>query len=112
MYVQFCEMVSPDVDDVKTQQTPNPAAQEPDDDPPLELHSLDVKQVPFRRPDAAPELWVINSVLIKSLAYHNRERSYVPCTCAGARPVVEVHNVEERENCNRTERFLLISDIG
>ena len=102
--------MSPDVDDVKTQQTPKPEAQEPDDDPPLELHSLDVKQVPFRRPDAAPELWVIN--LIKSLAYHNRERSCVPRTCAGARPVVEVHNVEERENCNRTERFLLISDIG
>ena len=95
-----------------TQQTPNPAAHPPADVPPLELHSLDVKQVPFRRPDAAPELWVINSVLIKSLAYHNRERSYVPCTCAGARPVVEVHNVEERENCNRTERFLLITDIG
>lgn len=55
-------MVSPEVDDVKTQQTPKPAAQEPDDDPPLELHSFDVKQVPFRRPDAAPELRVVNSV--------------------------------------------------
>ena len=53
-------MVSPDVDDVKTQQTPKPAAQDPEDEPPLELHSLDVKQVPLRRPDAEPELGVIN----------------------------------------------------
>ena len=60
MYVQFCEMVSPEVDEVKTQQTPNPAAQEPDDEPPFELHSLDVKHVPFRRPDADPELWMSN----------------------------------------------------
>lgn len=52
--------MSPDVDDVKTQQTPKPEAQEPDDDPPLSLHSCDVKHVPFRRPDADPELWVVN----------------------------------------------------
>ena len=49
-------MVAPDVDVVNTQQTPNPAAHPPADVPPLELHSLDVKQVPLRLPDDEPEL--------------------------------------------------------
>ena len=97
MYVQFCEMVSPEVDEVKTQQTPNPAAQEPDDEPPFELHSLDVKQVPFRRPDADPELWMRHITFPFIFTLYSCKLK--PCTCTGARPVVELHNVEEGEHC-------------
>jgi len=39
--------VLPEAETEKTQQTPNPAAQFPCADPPLEEHSADVKQVPL-----------------------------------------------------------------
>ena len=45
MYVQFSVMVEPVLVTVKTQQTPNPAAQFPVAVPPLLLHSDEVKQV-------------------------------------------------------------------
>ena len=41
-------MISPVVVSIKTQQTPNPAAQFPEAVPPLSLHSVEVKHVPFR----------------------------------------------------------------
>lgn len=69
MYEQFCETEDPQVEVMKTQQTPKlkrfinkqvyfklltiegniyPPAQDPEDDPPFSLHSAVVKHVPFR----------------------------------------------------------------
>ena len=47
----FWEMVVPElvqVAEVIRQHTPNPAAQEPEAEPPLEVHSVEVTQVPVR----------------------------------------------------------------
>ena len=45
--MQFSFTVDPQVLAKKTQQTPNPAAQFPSEVPDFELHSEDVKQVPY-----------------------------------------------------------------
>ena len=47
MYEVLVEMVEPQVEEEMTQQTPKPAAQEPEAAPPLLPHSEVVKQVPL-----------------------------------------------------------------
>jgi len=49
--VQFWFTVEPEVETVKRQQTPKPEAQLPLATPPMEVHLLDSKQVPFRKGD-------------------------------------------------------------
>ena len=66
MYEQFWDTVAPQVEVMKTQQTPNlekgiilnegfqkdftyPPAQDPEPEPPFSVHSTLVKQVPFRK---------------------------------------------------------------
>ena len=47
MYEQFWETVAPQVEVIKTQQTPKPPAHSPEELPPLFEHSTLVRQVPF-----------------------------------------------------------------